>query len=306
MTYRIINDGSDRAQWLEARNIGIGASEIPILFGCGYGDSAQLDLYARKIGANLPKVEANEGMNLGSELEPTIVRLACQRAEVSWALNRALLSNDGSPPLVCTPDAITTDGEPVEVKNICHRVDESEWEDGNIPIRYQLQLQTQIEIMEAKRGLFGALIFGGRIVWTWLDRDDELIREIHERASIFWGHVMRREPCAPNGTKSSRQAAVAVAETLPPKELFDEDMLPIVVELERAKADEAFARKNLAALESKRKIIEDSIILSMGSSMAAATNSGWHFKRTITKRKGGFTKPSESHGLKVIAPTEES
>lgn len=305
MTYRILNDGTNREQWLAARNAGTGASEIPILFGCGYGDSAQLDLYARKIGANLPKVEVNEGMSLGSELEPTIVRLTCERAGVQYTHNKALLSNDGAPPLVCTPDAITEQGEPVEVKNICHRIDESEWEDGNIPLKYQLQMQTQIAIMEAPRGLFGALIFGGRLVWTWLDSDDELIREIHDRASVFWGHVTRREPCAPNGTKSSRQAAVAVADELPPKELFDEDILPMVMEHERAKSDESFAKKILAIAESRRKAIEDSIIVSMGSARCAATNSGWHFQRTITRRKGGITKPSESHGLEITAPSEE-
>ncbi len=304
---RIIHDGLNREQWLKARDIGVGASEVPILFGCGYGDSAQLDLYARKIGAHVPAIEATEGMELGTELEPVIIKLVCARAGLGdgYQLNKALYASDDHPPLVCTPDAILSTGEPVEVKNICHRIDESEWEDGNIPLKYQLQVQTQVAIMGAKRGLFGALIFGGRIVWTWLDRDDELIADIKERARVFWVHVERREPCAPNGTRSSRLAAVAVANEMPPKELFDSEIQPLVLAYETARSEETYAKRIANDAEQKRKTCEDSIILAMGGATEAVTASGWGFKRTVTKRKASVTKASESHGLKIIAPKEQ-
>jgi len=303
VTTIILHDGTDREAWLDARHAGVGASEVPILFGCGYGDSAQLDLYARKIGSSVPKFEADEGMDLGTLLEPVIVAEVARRAGIgsAYAPNKALIANPDYPHLVCTPDTLTDSGEPVEVKNICHRIDESEWLDG-IPFKYQLQLQSQIAVCEAKRGLFGAMLFGGRIVWTWLDRDDELIVDINHRVGVFWGHVERREPCAPNGTRSSRQAAVAIASELPPKELFDGDMDQAVLDYESAKSDEAYAKRVASAAEQKRKTCEDSIILAMGGAQKAVTTSGWQFIRTVTKRKASTTKASESHGLKVLAP----
>jgi predicted phage-related endonuclease len=305
MTAKIIHDGKNRDAWLGARDIGVGASEVPILFGCGYGDSAQLDLYARKIGARVPKFEPDEGMVMGTELEPTIIRLTCERAGIEpCEKSTVLYGNDAFPNLVCTPDAITLNGEPVEVKNICHRIDESEWECG-IPFKYELQLQSAIANLEAKRGLFGALLFGGRLVWTWLDRDDALIGDIKSRVATFWRHVRTRTPCAPNGTKSSRQAAVAVANELPPKEIFDGDMDQAVLDYEYAKSDEAYAKRIASAAEQKRKTCEDSIILAMGGASKAVTASGWQFIRTVSKRKASTTKASETHGLKVLAPKEE-
>lgn len=306
MSYSIVHDGLSREGWLRARGLGVGASEVPILFGCGYGDSAQLDLYARKIGAELPEREADEGMDLGKELEETITRLVAKRAGVGsgYTHNKALLANEAHPHLVCTPDAITVAGEPVEIKNICHRIDESEWENG-IPFKYELQLQSQIAVMEAKRGLFGAMLFGARIVWTWLDRDEALITEIQDRINDFWGHVERLDPCRPNGTRSSRQAAVAIAKSLPPKVLLDGDVEQAVVDYERCKSEEAYAKKCASAAEMKRKACEDSIILMMGSSTQAVTQSGWIFQRTVTKRKASVTKASETHGLKILAPQDE-
>jgi predicted phage-related endonuclease len=305
MTTQVLHDGKDKSAWLDARNAGVGASEVPILFGCGYGDSAQLDLYARKIGARMPKVEADEGMDLGNELQPTIVRLTCERAGVElYNMSTALIGNDDFPRIISTPDAITLNGEPIEVKNICHRIDESEWECG-IPFKYELQLQSQIADMGASRGLFGALLFGGRLVWTWLDRDDALIADIQERVTRFWGHVERREPCAPNGTKSSRRAAIAIADESLPKELFDSEMDQAVLDYESAKSDEVYAKNIANAAELKRKTCEDSIILAMGGATTAVTASGWKFVRTVTKRKGFEVKPNEIHGLKILAPKEE-
>jgi hypothetical protein len=162
-----------------------------------------------------------------------------------------------------------------------------------------------MDVLDAKRGLFGALIFGGRLVWTWLDRDDELIADIQRRSAVFWGHVERREPCAPNGTRSSRQAAVAVADELPPKELFDGDMEQAVLDYEQARQDETIANRSASLASQRRKTCEDSIILAMGGATKAVTTSGWQFVRTVTKRKASVTKASEAHGLKIIAPTEK-
>jgi putative phage-type endonuclease len=304
----VLHNGQDREAWKAARNAGVGASEVAILFDCGYAESSKLDLYARKIEAEcLPPFVETEPIQWGKLLEDTIICELAKRAELGvesegWQRNKCLLGNTGYPHLIATPDGMTSDCEPLEVKNICHMPHKEEWNDGEIPLKYQLQLQSQIAVMGATRGIFGALMFGGRLVWNWFDRDESLIAEIRKRVIDFWGHVERREPPESNGSDSAHDAAFALANTIPPVELFHGEIEQHLLDWEAGKEEEKIANAAAKKAKAKHRAAADALTLKMGSAKRAITATGWSFEKTVTERAGHIVKPSRTEKLDIEPP----
>lgn len=300
MNYRIICDGTDRDQWAAARNIGIGASDVPILFGCGYENSSELRLFAQKRGLDVEPFREDEGMRMGRLLEGAIIEELANRSKVSeWRRNSALIASDGLEFGVCTPDGFALGSKPIEVKNICHRVNEEEWEGGTIPLRYRLQLQTQLAITGEDKGLFGALLFGGRLVWDWIERDEALIHEIRRRVRLFWNRVTNNDPPESNGTNGARNAAFAIAEKRAPVELFTGEIGDYLIGIEQAKNEERIANAAAKAANTKRKSLEDELIVRMGAANEAVTSSGIRIVKTRQDRKGHTVAPSVVLGIKI-------
>lgn len=308
MAIQIVCDGRDRDEWIRARRNAVCASEVPILFGCGYAGTSLRKLYLEKIGEPTEATEETEGMKLGKRLESSILDELAERAELGqyqdeWYGNHALLCNSEHHFLFATPDGMTRAGEPIEVKNICNRLNDEDW-DGTIPRRFMIQVQSQIAVCGAERGLFGALLFGGKLVWSWIYRDDELIAEIKRRVSDFWSLVENREPPASEGNDSSRKASLAIAETLSPVELFEGDIQHLLVAWEQAKSDESSAKNSLKHSESWRKSVEDELIVRMGSATKARTVTGWEFEKTTTNKREYMVKATTIHGFRVKPPKE--
>ncbi|MEN6535447.1 MAG: YqaJ viral recombinase family protein [Bryobacteraceae bacterium] len=304
----VLHNGQDREAWIKSRNQGVGASEVAMLFDCGYSESSKLDLYARKIETEgLPPFEETEPILWGKLLEDAIICELAKRAELGaesegWQRNKCLLGNAAYPHLIATPDGMTSDCEPIEVKNICHMPHKEEWNDGEIPLKYQLQLQTQMAVMGATRGIFGALMFGGRLVWNWFDRDDVLIAEIRNRAIDFWGHVERREPPESNGSKSAHDAAFALSSTIPPVEFFHGEIEQYLLDWEAGKEEEKLANAAAKKAKAKHCAAADALTLKMGSARHAITTTGWAFEKSIKERAGFYVNPSRTEKLNIEPP----
>ncbi len=307
--FTVICDGSNRDEWLAARNIGVGASEVPILFGCGYGDSSVIDLYLRKTSTDAAPIEENEGMGWGNRLQDAILNELAERADLGprgdeWCGNKALIHNVLYPQLVCTPDGITSSDEPIEAKNVCMRIDEGDW-DGRIPERFNLQCQSQIAVCGSDRCLFGALLFGGRLVWDWIPRNDELIAEIDERTREFWWHVANGVPPKPDGSKASRDAARAIAMRSDPVEVFESELDDILDQWKALKVEESRAKESAESAEKQRRALEDQIILKMGSANEAFTKTGWAFRKRVTNRAGYTVEPKTIETFDVRQPKKK-
>src|SRR5690606_18938789 len=163
--------------WLTHRNGGVGASEIAILLGASDWGS-NLELYYRKLGELKDERSDNELMLWGRLLESAIRDETARRADVQLAEAPCrLLRSTEHPWAIATPDALTTDLEPVEVKNLSHGYDPEGWAE-QIPEKYYLQCQHQMLVVGAQRCLFGALLWGSKLLWEWVPRDEMAIRRI--------------------------------------------------------------------------------------------------------------------------------
>lgn len=187
----------DRAQWLEARRSGIGASEAAAVMGEDHRADAGT-VYARKVRP--AREDQAEWMEWGHRLEPVIVgAYASPRyADRYSARDGRLLRSLEHPWAICTLDAWTypdgTSGPaiPLEVKTDADRYG-YQWDDGPPPA-YVWQLQHQMLVTGAARASIVCLLGGSRLVWCDVERDETMIRRLVRAGAELWDRVQRFDP----------------------------------------------------------------------------------------------------------------
>jgi predicted phage-related endonuclease len=186
--------------WHELRAKCVGASEVAALFGCGYQSHFQL-WHEKKGDLAHADYSDNERVVLGRCLEQGIARAAGELYGYILAEAGSHYTDDECPGLGCTPDyfLVREGGSfPAEVKNASWGSFKDNWiihEDGFVepPLRFSLQVQTQLACTGAAAGLLIALISGDRIVRCEIPRHDEAIAEIRSRVRAFWDSIENNE-----------------------------------------------------------------------------------------------------------------
>lgn len=175
----------------ETRRQFIGASEL--LAAC-VGDkyTSRGALWELKTGRRQPPKE-NTAMKWGNRLERYLIEdwaeLNC--AEVLSTQKRCQWSED--PPLVATLDAIVQlpDGTvcPLECKTTTSRNAELGEECDEIPLRWVIQAQSQMAAIDATECRFAVLVDKEELRQFRIERDQQVIDRLIERAAEFWRFV---------------------------------------------------------------------------------------------------------------------
>jgi putative phage-type endonuclease len=288
--------------WHNARGKGIGASEIAIILGESEWASI-LELYYDKTG----EYDRDEGRQedewllWGRKLEGEIISELCSRAGVEIASRGTLLRSRLHHWALATPDAMTTAGEPVETKNIAWGYEADEWAE-QIPEKYYLQCQQQMLVTGADRCLFGALLWGSRLIWEWVPRDEVAIDRIVAGGSKFWGHVTRREPPLSDGHKGARKVLGRLAVVDSELELFENEISDHLVDYENNDFELKRLRKREREIEKKRNVAADAIAQRMGSHRKAFTATGWSFTWSTVEKRGFTVEPTKFEKFKLKPP----
>jgi putative phage-type endonuclease len=297
--YKII-DTISRDEWLSARSVGIGASEMPILMGeSDWGSN--LDIWAAKVGEGVKEDDDNELKELGRELEDAILRVTMRRAGVTLAHKGLLVRSLEHRWCIATPDAITTDGEPVEVKNLSFGFSDEEWQE-QIPEKYRIQCHHQMLATGAQRCLFGVLVWGNRIVWEWVPRDELLIRRIILTGNEFWRYVERREQPPSDGHKNARKFLEKRATSEESVELYRDDVDEHITRYAAANSRLARLRSEVRDNEKTRDAAADAIAQRMGAARHAVTADGWEFAWKRSSRKGYTVEPKAIDQFTIKEP----
>jgi putative phage-type endonuclease len=184
-------------QWHELRAKNVGASDVAALFGCGF--QTHFQLWHEKRGTLAREdLSDNERVVLGRCLEGGIATAASELYGLNLYKADCYVTDDTTPGLASTPDYFLNDAGieiPVEVKNASWGAWKDNWivhEDGSVepPLRYLLQVQTQLACLNAPRAILIALISGDRIVKCDIPRHQESIGEIRRRVAAFWESII--------------------------------------------------------------------------------------------------------------------
>lgn len=189
---------SDRGEWLAARGkLGVGASEVASLFGCGW--ESQYSLWAKRCEPELMAAladEESEAMDYGNIMEaPILQRYAKQTGELVKAWKQTEICVAKGWPGFCTPDSLIWDdiGEKIGEVKTRNEYDYKNWIEGP-PVDIVCQTQFQMGVTGIHRAVIIAL-FGNRIHRLRIvpvEFDPAFFEEIQSRCERFAAYVRER------------------------------------------------------------------------------------------------------------------
>lgn len=250
-----------RAQWLAARQKGIGGSEIGAILGLSPFESP-IDVYCRKLGLTDEKPETRP-MRLGKLLEPVI--LAEYQQETG---RRGRLSSDlftlPEFHVLGTPDGFHADGideDGLEFKAVGLRQAPSWGDPGTdeIPDHYLVQVALYMALTKRDRWHVAALIGGQELRCYTVHRDPDLEATILDGAARFWvDHILAQEPPPIDGSESARR----MIESRFPRQTSP--LRPASIEEETLVAQLAEARRAVARAEADEARLQNLIKAAIG------------------------------------------
>lgn len=186
--FEIVASTDNRAEWLEARNTGIGASDMPTLFGLT-GKSA-IRLWAEKQRILEPEdLSDNEAVHWGTLLESLVAEEYERKTGRSLSHWDHLLRSLEHEWALATPDYWHKEGNspewvPVQIKTTgAYRL--KDWKDGP-PEAVRVQVHQEMLVTGASWASVGVLVGGQRFMWADVQRDESLIEQIIEKGNEFW------------------------------------------------------------------------------------------------------------------------
>lgn len=278
----------DRAAWLAHRQNGIGASDAPTVLGLTRKSPFQL--WAEKTAQAEPDdLSRFSYVRIGQLIEPAVLQLYRELAEVDAVLAQPFTVHQHAerPYLFCTPDAwqIDPDGEriPVQIKTTGARFARN-WRDAP-PAAAQAQLQAELAVLGAPRGVLVALIGGQYLRWFTVERHDRFIDAMLDLLDGFWRHVWTRTPPEPDGSDATRQT---IGRMYPESAGVEEiAALPEAADdwTDRIEAIDA----QVDALTAERGALTNRIRLTIGAATLAETPRGRLWRYATQGRSAGRT-----------------
>ena len=200
-----VNDPAVRS-WMQDRQLGVGASEIAVLFGLSPWQSLQ-ELWQEKVNG-CSYDPGSELFHWGHVMEP-VIAAEFQRRTGELVEHPSEMILVGSKPhyRASLDRVVMEDGEAVaalELKNL-NESRYGEYKVAGPSIGYLLQLQYQMAVAGMDYGYL-AVLFGGQRFGAWrVVASPSVQREIYRRVDLFWEYVQSKEE--PPQTLAGRQIA---------------------------------------------------------------------------------------------------
>jgi putative phage-type endonuclease len=195
----IETEGLSYAEWLVYRRNGIGGSDVAAI--CGISKwRTPIHVFLEKLG-EAPEEQASEAAEWGTRLEPLIAdKFASNHPEWAITEKKVIYSHTQHEWALGNLDRMIicpNRGRGIlEIKTASEFL-RHEWDNGNIPDYYYLQLQWYMLVTGLEWGYFATLIGGNKYREFEVYRDDELVGQLLRLTSDFWHqHVLARK-CPP-------------------------------------------------------------------------------------------------------------
>lgn len=205
----ILGPYETREDWLQARRLGLGGSDVGAILGMSTYTSA-LEVYYSKTG-EVPEQEPNEAMMIGRDIESWILnQWMLRELDQGWEVedDLVIIQSNTFPFLIHSPDALLTSilgpDAGIEIKNVRS---EHGWSDGGIPPFYMAQVQHGLLCSGLDRWIVVALVAGQKLITREIEPDKEMMGRIALESEKFWtSHVLPHKPPAPDGSESASRA----------------------------------------------------------------------------------------------------
>lgn len=189
-----------REEWIEARRMGIGGSDVGAIMGVNPWKSAYA-VYLDKIGESI-EAEPSYRMELGTRIEDFIAKEFELQTGKSVRRRNAILQHDGHPFMLANIDReIVGENTGLEIKFISP-YSAKFWRDENgndiVPLSYEFQCLHYLAVTGWDKWTICALVGNERLIIREIVRDEEAIQKLIEIESKFWNdNVLAGNPPEP-------------------------------------------------------------------------------------------------------------
>jgi putative phage-type endonuclease len=253
----------NRDEWLQARRRSIGASESAAIFGLGYASQSPLTIWASKVHGE-EDFEETARMKIGKLIEPALRTIFADQNGIDCESpgEFSIYRHPDLPYMGATLDGLALHPDhgpvPVEMKNIDH-FNRADWEQGEGPLKYQIQVQHQLAVTGAPYAYLFGLIGGNTPITIPVPRNERFINEtLLPTLEAFWGYVTSGEMPPIDGSEGTAKMI---------RKLWPSDNgLAIQLPLEANDWDRELAAVKLTIkdAEAKKSLLENKLKAALG------------------------------------------
>lgn len=209
----------DKKEWLKYRKQGIGGADAGAVCGLNPYRTA-LQVYQDKVSEEIEEVD-NEAMRQGREFEDYVARRFTEATGKKVRRANAMFYHAKYPFMLSDVDRMVVgENAGLECKTASPYMADK-WEDGKIPLSYQIQCLHYMAVCNAEAWYIAVLIYGKEFKYCRIERDEEMIADLIRIEQDFWeNHVLKRQMPSPDGSKLadsviSEYFTQTVPETIP-------------------------------------------------------------------------------------------
>lgn len=200
MTKLVPTLGLDKTAWLEYRKLGIGGSDAGAVCGMNPYRTA-IEVYQDKTSKEIEEFD-NEAMRQGREFEDYVARRFTEATGKKVRRANAMYYDENHSFMLADVDRMVVgENAGLECKT-ASPYSTDKWEDGKIPMHYQLQCYHYMSVMNADAWYIAVLIYGREFKFYRIERDEEIISDLIRIEKNFWeNNVMKGVIPNPDGSK---------------------------------------------------------------------------------------------------------
>ena len=209
----------DKKEWLQYRKQGIGGSDAGAVCGLNPYRTA-MQVYQDKISEETEEIDS-EAMRQGREFEDYVARRFTEATGKKVRRANAMFYHEKYPFMLADVDRMVVgENAGLECKTASPYMADK-WEDGKIPLSYQIQCCHYMAVCGAEAWYIAVLIYGKEFKYYRIERDEEMIADLIRIEQNFWEeHVLKRQMPSPDGSKLADSVIAeyykqTIAETIP-------------------------------------------------------------------------------------------
>lgn len=192
--------GLEKSAWLEYRKKGIGGSDAGAVCGMNPYRTA-IEVYQDKTSTEIEEFD-NEAMRQGREFEDYVARRFTESTGKKVRRANAMYYDENNSFMLADVDRMVVgENAGLECKT-ASPYSADKWEDGKIPMHYQLQCYHYMSVCNAEAWYIAVLIYGREFKFYRIERDEEIISDLIRIEKNFWeNNVMKGVIPNPDGSK---------------------------------------------------------------------------------------------------------
>ena len=173
-----------KTDWLKYRKKGITGTDAGAICGLNPYSSA-FQIYQDKITDEIEEFD-NESMRQGRDLEEYVARRFSEETGLKVRRANAIFQNEENPFMLADFDRLIVGQKAgLECKTVSP-YSSDKWNEGNIPLHYQMQVQHYLAVSGFDCWYIAAVIFGREFLIRKIERDEELINYLIDIERGFW------------------------------------------------------------------------------------------------------------------------